>query len=452
VTFRRSPSCSVGSALARAVACVVFVLTLLWSGRAGAYPTMIKHGYWGCGTCHADPSGGELLTRYGRIQGIELLAMRYGGTPEARPAASHSVDSFDSFDNDAGQGSGKAAKPASPAAEQSPAQDEPDPGWLWGLWDPPEPLLLGGSIRWATLIHPTSEPKFQTFPMQADVFGQLTFGAVRAEVSLGVAKLRPGSTRARAAQVTSNPATDFNLLSRTHWLAVDLADGSMTLRLGRMNLPFGVRIPEHTVWVREATRTDRESSQEHGAAFAFTGDEVRGEVMLIAGNYQIHPDRVRERGYSLYVEGQATDRIGVGVSSLITHAQQDRITLSSGPMTRQAHGVFGRITVLPSLVVLSEFDGILMSRRDMGYSGLLRLDFEPVQGLHALATGEVMDLGKQPGTPGTPNPAEPGIGQPRWGGWFGVDWFFYPQLEFRVDVIDRQKDRLLLFGQLHAYL
>lgn len=451
VTFPSSLARRVGSAFVGVLGLLAFALALTWSAPAHAYPTMIKHGYWGCGTCHADPSGGELLTRYGRIQGIELLAMRYGARPPstASPSAPSNVDSFDSFDTGP-TGSSAAKKPPAPAPPSS--GEEPSPGWLWGAWDPPEPLLLGGAIRWATLLHPTSEPRFQTFPMQADVFGQLGFGVVRGELSLGISKLTPGSPYARAAQITSNPPTDFNLLSRTHWIGVDLADGAMTLRAGRMNLPFGLRIPEHTMWVRDTTRTDRESSQQHGVALAFTTDAVRGEVMGIAGNYQIHPDRVRERGYSLYVEGRASDRVGLGVSSLVTHAGQDRITFSAGPMTRQAHGVFGRVTALPSLVALGEFDGILMTGRDAGYAGLLQLDFEPIQGLHALGAGEVMDLGKQPGTPGQPNPAEPGIGLPRWGGWIGVDWFFAPQLEFRVDVIDRQKDKLLLFGQLHAYL
>lgn len=378
---------------------------------------MIKHGYWGCGTCHADPSGGELLTRYGRIQGIELLAMRYGAPEHAAPAS-----------------------------------EEQSPGWLWGLWDPPESLLLGGAFRWATLIQPTSTPAFQTFPMQADAYGQLALGSVRAELSLGVAKLRRGSTQARAAQVTSNAPTDFNLLSRTHWIGVDFDDGAMTLRLGRMNLPFGLRIPEHTMWVREATRTDRESSQQHGAALAYAGESVRGEVMLIAGNYQVHPDRVRERGYSLYVESRAGDRVGLGVSSLVTHAEEDRIVLDATPVTRQAHGVFGRITVLPSLVVLSELDGLVTTGRDLGYAGLMQIDFEPIQGLHAKGAAEILDLGRLPDSPLRPFVAEPGIGRPRLGWWLGFDWFFAPQLEFRTDVIKRQKTPVEVFGQLHAYL
>ena len=57
---------------------VVFLGLLTLSGQADAYPWMMRHNYFGCGNCHADPSGGGLLTAYGRAQGDLLLRMRYG--------------------------------------------------------------------------------------------------------------------------------------------------------------------------------------------------------------------------------------------------------------------------------------------------------------------------------------------------------------------------------------
>ena len=42
---------------------------------------MIHHGYTGCATCHADPSGGSLLTAYGRAQSEILLRSHYGSGP-----------------------------------------------------------------------------------------------------------------------------------------------------------------------------------------------------------------------------------------------------------------------------------------------------------------------------------------------------------------------------------
>src|SRR5262249_25399332 len=149
---------------------------------------MIKHGYGGCPTCHADPSGGELLTRYGRLQGDLLLRSQYGTESDTPSKAS---------------------------------------GFLWGLYTPPEWLLLGGAYRHMFLFTEGSDP--QTFPMQADLWAQARLGALRGAASVGISKLRPGSPYGRAAQVTTNPENQFNLLSRTHWIGWDFGAEKYTL-------------------------------------------------------------------------------------------------------------------------------------------------------------------------------------------------------------------------------
>src|SRR5262249_33540934 len=52
---------------------------------ARAYPWMIKHDYAACAVCHADPSGGGLLTAYGRAQSELLVRMPYGANLEEEP-------------------------------------------------------------------------------------------------------------------------------------------------------------------------------------------------------------------------------------------------------------------------------------------------------------------------------------------------------------------------------
>jgi hypothetical protein len=61
------------------------VVVLFTPARAEAYTWMIRHAYTGCGVCHADPSGGEVLTPYGRAQSDLLLRMRYGGKKDEVP-------------------------------------------------------------------------------------------------------------------------------------------------------------------------------------------------------------------------------------------------------------------------------------------------------------------------------------------------------------------------------
>src|SRR5690242_16446566 len=69
---------NISRVLVRALfALVVAAVTMTWSARASAYAWMVRHDYAGCNQCHADPSGGGLLTEYGRAQGELLLRSHY---------------------------------------------------------------------------------------------------------------------------------------------------------------------------------------------------------------------------------------------------------------------------------------------------------------------------------------------------------------------------------------
>ncbi|MEO8900137.1 MAG: hypothetical protein ABI488_00970 [Polyangiaceae bacterium] len=470
---------------------LVALFVSLFPSRAHAYAWMIKHSYAGCPVCHADPSGGELLTAYGRAQSDLLLRMRYGkpGGSSAASSAGSSDSSFDSFDSDddskkpaaapaktdansgADDADADADKPATADADtpadtsDTPADTATAPstehqdlkiddssstdtsGFLWGLVNTPDWLLLGGSYRQLAVYQP-APGSFATFPMMADVYGQVSVGHFRVEGSLGVVRVGVGSPYGRAVQLTGNQGDQWNLLSRTHWLGYDFMDGQLTVRGGHLNLPFGIRIPEHTMWVRQATRTDRESAQQDGVAVAFNGESFRGEVMAIAGNYQVRPDKYRERGYSLYAEYLTSSRTALGISSLVTTAKQDRISLNTN-VTRQAHGVFMRSAFTDQITLLAEADALVTTKRELGYVGFAQLDFEVTQGLHLMATGEMLDRGYDQYSNGD-RPL--GAGQPQLGAWGTVDWFCLPHVEFRADAFSRQNDEVTVLGQLHVFL
>jgi hypothetical protein len=499
---------------------IVLLFVSFFPSRAHAYAWMIKHAYAGCPVCHADPSGGELLTAYGRAQSDLLLRMRYGkpgGSSDSSSSSSSSSSSFDSFDSDEGDSSGAAKADDKPAkandkpAKAAPADDDdktdansgedddddadPDAaakpkadaakpksdatkpaeakadteaapaaaqkeelktddsgsidtsGFLWGLVNTPDWLLLGGAYRHLAVIKP-GPGTFKTFPMMADVYGQAQFGQFRVEGSLGAIRVGVGSPYGRAVQITGGQGDQWNLISRTHWIGYDLADGQVTLRAGHLNLPFGIRIPEHTMWVRQFTRTDRESAQQDGVALSFNGEKLRGEVMGIVGNYQIRPDKYRERGYSLYAEYMTGSRTAIGVSSLVTSAKEDRVSLYSN-VVRQAHGAFVRSAFTDAITLLAEADGLITSHREPGYVGFAQLDFEVTQGLHLMATGEVLDQGYDQLNAGD---RVLGAGQPQLGAWGTVDWFCLPHVEVRADVYSRQNDDTTILGQLHVFL
>lgn len=376
-----------------------------------AYPWMIRHGYAGCATCHADPSGGGLLTAYGRSQSEILLRTHY---------------------RESDDGSGRAGE------------------FLFGALPTPDPLLVGGDLRLMemriTPQHGAAQNRFVF--MQADLAAQVTVGRFRVNGSLGYA-----DKGALPAAITRGK--DHNLVSRTHWIGVDLdEDKKYLLRAGRLNLPFGLRVVEHTLWVRSVTRTDLNQSQQHGAAISYTGEGWRGELMVIAGNFQVSPDRYRDRGYAGFAEIAAGERAGVGMSSTIVHANADVLMMT--PAWRHAHGLLARWAPWAPLVLMSEWDMLLLSQpptasagahNALGYAGMLQADLEVVQGLHVMATGESYA-------------AEPKKTAPSYGVWGSVAWFFAPHADLRGDAIWQtlaagggQRVGVAVFlAQLHVFL
>lgn len=319
------------------------------------------------------------------------------------------------------------------------SSDEPSPtaGFLWSAVKPPEWFLPSGSLRLLNLMSKTGSSGFtpQLIVMQADLRTAVVSGGFRAYASMGFV-----SSEGSAASVSGS------LVSREHWLGWAFGkDDAFLVRAGRIALPFGIRQIEHTLFVRQSTRTDLNDTQQHGLAFAYSGELLRGELMGIAGNYQVSPDAYRERGYSAYAELAPFTGAAFGVSSLVTHAAQDLYLRL--PNTRQAHGLFARLAPARALGLLAEADLVEQSATAAtGYATMLQADLEPVQGLHLLATAENMRLGAS-------------NRRTSWSGWLGAGWFFAPHADARFDF---QKQSLAngttnlsmtaLMLQLHVYL
>jgi hypothetical protein len=391
---------------------LAFSLALLWGcliapRTALAFAWTIRDSYARCTPCHVDPSGGGILTSYGRALAEETIRMRFSGEPE---------------------GGGEVA----PSAE-----------FLWGL-KPPEPLMLQGELRYLHL-----EQKVEGAPSMArNIWMQADFEAALAlehfVVSASIGYAHEGSLPAALTR-----APEKNLVSRYHWLGYSLFDDALLLRAGRMNLPFGLRSIEHTLWARARTRTSINADQQYGVSASYADQRFRAELMAIAGNVQLRPDNFRERGYSGYFEWAAQPKLTVGASSLIVHRSLDPSTLRE--TWRHAHGLFGRwATNWEPLVVLTEWNFALQSPRGAswrrGFVGYLQADVEVYQGIHLIGTGEAENIG--------------GPGQPlTWGTWLSYAWFFAPHADLRVDSIyqhfgssEGSTSALSLLVQAHLYL
>jgi hypothetical protein len=361
---------------------VALALTLLAS-PAAAYPWMIRHGYTGCTPCHSDPSGGAgVLTEYGRAQSDLLLRMRYGQN------------------NDTGEADKTAA--------------------FAGFLPLPQELRLGGDFREAFYSNQVEgAPVQQEFiTMRADLTADVKIGRFRAAGNIGYAP--QGDL---PAALTDAPQE--NLISREHWAGAELdEDGAWLLRAGRMALPFGIRMIEHTLVARSLTRTDFDATQQYGMALSYSGEGFRTEIMGIAGNFEIKQDDFRERGYSAYLEYAPMTTLALGASSLFTRATRDIVYGVTD--YRYANGVFARFSPVQPLVFLAEADSVYQSLtwhgHRSGFAGFAQADYEATQGFHVMLTGELMNGGAEQ----EPNSYD---------GWLSAVWFFLPHMDLRFDGI-----------------
>lgn len=380
--------------ISRARLVVVFSFAVFFAAffarPAAAYPTLIRHGYASCQACHVDPSGAGQLTPYGRAQSDLLVGWHFD--------------------------------PASMNMEE-PA---PTTGFLFGLVPLPELLNLSGNVRGGGLYNTTTTGQgagLRPLLMAADVSAAVDADWFIAHASVGFGLRNVGP----AVVISKDAGPDLALVSREHWVGAQLLDDSLTVRAGRIPLPFGLRNNEHTSLVRALTRTDIDTQAQHGIAASWNAETWRAEVMGIAGNFQIHPDVFRERGYSGFAEWSPTKELALGASSLLTYAQKD-IDVQV-PLLRQAHGVFGRWAATPWLVVLGEADAIIgnvdADAWAAGGAGWLSVDVEPVQGIHITPSFEAAQLDE--------NSALPTMG-----GWLTATWYPLPHTELRADTIYTQ--------------
>ncbi|HET7538633.1 MAG TPA: hypothetical protein VFK05_02140 [Polyangiaceae bacterium] len=348
---------------------------------AHAFAWMVRHGYQACVPCHADPSGSGILTSYGRAIEDTVVRTRF--------------------------------------AEEV-GNDETSPQFLWGLTTLPDGLSLQGDVRYLHLAQKVDWVPVQKMGiwMQADFAAALQIKHMTASASIGYA-----DRGALEASLTN--AREKNLVSRTHWAGYSFLDDALMVRAGRMNLPFGLRVFEHTLWARAYTRTSINADQQYGVAASYQHEKFRAELMGIIGNFQISPDAYRERGYSGYIEWTPKPKMSLGLSSLITYRALDAVTLA--PTWRQAHGLFGRwATPWDPLVVQAEWDYALESSqynpKNKGIIGFLTADVEALSGVHVMGTFETSTYGV-------------GDVPLSWGTWLSYQWFCLPQADIRLDSI-----------------
>ena len=155
---------------------------------------MIRHNYVNCTVCHVSPTGGGLLTQYGRALSVEVLST-WGKENEG--AFLHGLVPTDKFDS-----------------------------WL----------NLGGDFRGLQAYSDTNTARrTRFFLMQADLEAAITVGKFTFYGTWGALYKRPDNV--------------YDFGSRNYYAMYQLSD-EVHVRMGRYYAAFGLNVPDHRVYTR----------------------------------------------------------------------------------------------------------------------------------------------------------------------------------------------------------
>ncbi len=185
----RTPT-GVSVALAAALAAGLVLPT-----QALGYAELVRKGYVNCTSCHHSPTGGGVLTSYGR---------------------------------------------ALSADEISAWASEGESDFAYGAFAVPEGVDLGGDLRVVQTYRDTPRAREGRFIlMQADLEAALTKGPLKGVGTVGV-------------------DFDGQPISRRHYFLASLSDEA-AVRVGRFSPAFGVNVPDHVIVTRRGLGWDQNS-------------------------------------------------------------------------------------------------------------------------------------------------------------------------------------------------
>ncbi|HUP56187.1 MAG TPA: hypothetical protein VM598_01960, partial [Bdellovibrionota bacterium] len=171
---------------------------------AHAFPEMVRHHYANCTTCHVSPSGGGVITQYGRELSRELLSA--GGT-------------------------------------------EKESRYFYFV-EPPEWLALGGDFRWVQTFRDTpTVSSGELIRMQTDLEGAVRAGPVSFVQTFGF-------EAERSAVGVQGGGGEF--VSRRQYLMYHL-DDQITFRLGKYAFNYGINVPDHIIATKRSLGWDEGS-------------------------------------------------------------------------------------------------------------------------------------------------------------------------------------------------
>lgn len=246
----------------RLAAWAIALVIMAAHGTAAAYPEFqFSTGTARCSACHFSPVGGGLINDYGRDEAATTIS---------------------------GGGDGR---------------------FFHGAVELPAWIAIGGDVRVATLGKRVREgSEAAVFPMQADLYVRLATGSLSVNATVGALEAirEPGPMSERIG-------------SREHFVLYEAESKAWYARGGRFYPTFGLRVPDHTAYVRRYTGL-HSFEESYGISAGLIRDRWEAHATLMTP-LELHP-RVGRHGWGAAVQLETMTGEETGSLSLQAKAQQ----------------------------------------------------------------------------------------------------------------------------------
>lgn len=274
------------------------LIFLFIAAPAFAYPSNTRYGYANCSSCHVSPTGGGILTPYGRMSASEFLSTW-------------------SYENEA----------------------EPLHGLAHKYLSPDDPIQVGGDSRYV-MIHTVPD---RNIWMQREGEVALTLTKeLHVVASGGIYAIGPDRYRAE---------------TRRNYVLFTPND-HLSFRAGRFYPAYGIMVEDHTTATRSGLGWDQgHETYNLEAAYKSEYGEVFLTPMLGTENYaemtpaQGYIARTDEKGATLRIAAYVGKGSQIGFSGLYS-----LLIDKDEPIGRYSYGPFAIVGITQDIYVLSEID------------------------------------------------------------------------------------------------
>jgi len=334
----------------------VLAATLLAS-TASAEPMFLSKQYPRCTACHYSPTGGGLLTPYGRLLSHRELSTTGGG--DKAPAAGAADD---------------------PRGEQA---------FLYGaLGRALGPVHLGLEMRPSHLriAFPGGQQNMNLL-MNTDLIAAVDKNGWTAYGTVG---REPPNSAVRSGRTVMTP----EFISYEHWISYQTPKG-LRVRAGRFLPAYGIRFADHTAYTRIDLDLDR-NAQVYGLEGSATFGRSLVQVMVSPGKAEAILHDASHRGFSTAGRWQfdVTPRAAIVGSAFY----RDRTDVD--PQSGMVGGAFG-FAPTSRVSIWTEVDADLQARARGGHSWVVvnETAVEAYRGIWLKVSPQLRSAGSAPGMP-----------------------------------------------------